>query len=142
MPIKYNLTKFDVLANKVKKITQSRNHEITDEDRATIIKAIIIASFASGHSWKTHKTITTTKQLSNYIEEIAEEYREAKENKWRLITPFDIAEVAEKNIDNSLFSQWLYFCVDKNERERYLNAWQGLQKEFNEACDNVPKKEF
>jgi len=142
LPIKYNLTKFDVLANKVKKITQSRNHEITDEDRATIIKAIIIASFASGHSWKTHKTITTTKQLSNYIEEIAEEYREAKENKWRLITPFDIAEVAEKNIDNSLFSQWLYFCVDKNERDRYLNAWQGLQKEFNEACDNVPKKEF
>ena len=142
MPIKYNLTKFDVLANKVKKITQSRNHEITDEDITTIIKAIIIASFASGHSWKTHKTITTTKQLSNNIEEIAEEYREAKENKWRLITPFDIAEVAEKNIDNSLFSQWLYFCVDKNERERYLNAWQGLQKEFNEACDNVPKKEF
>jgi len=142
LPIKYNLTKFDVLANKVKKITQSRNHEITDEDITTIIKAIIIASFASGHSWKTHKTITTTKQLSNNIEEIAEEYREAKENKWRLITPFDIAEVAEKNIDNSLFSQWLYFCVDKNERERYLNAWQGLQKEFNEACDNVPKKEF
>jgi len=142
LPIKYNLTKFDVLANKVKKITQSRNHKMTDEDITTIIKAIIIASFASGHSWKTHKTITTTKQLSNNIEEIAEEYREAKENKWRLITPFDIAEVAEKNIDNSLFSQWLYFCVDKNERERYLNAWQGLQKEFNEACDNVPKKEF
>ncbi|MGC8680051.1 MAG: hypothetical protein ACP5T6_01990 [Candidatus Micrarchaeia archaeon] len=141
MPIKYNLTKFDVLANKVKKIIQSRNHELTEEDLVTIRKAVIIASFASGHSWKTYKIISSNKQIMENINEVIEEYKEAQKNRWKAITSFDIVEVANANIGDNTFSQWLYSCVDKSEHHDYQNAWSELKKEFNEACDDVPKKE-
>ncbi len=137
MPIKYNLTKFDVLSNKIKKIAQSKNHELLKEDFITITKAIIIASFASGHSWQTYKTISSNKPFIKLSEEEKNEYYEAKNNGWKTITPFDIIEVANINLNDNIFKQWLYSSVDKQEHEIYLKAWDDLIKEFNDACDSV-----
>ena len=137
MPIKYNLTKFDVLSNKIKKIAQSKNHELLKEDFITITKAIIIASFASGHSWQTYKTISSNKPFIKLSEEENNEYYEAKNNGWKTITPFDIIEVANINLNDNIFKQWLYSSVDKQEHEIYLKAWDDLIKEFNDACDSV-----
>ncbi|MGC8680093.1 MAG: hypothetical protein ACP5RI_01625 [Candidatus Micrarchaeia archaeon] len=142
MPIKYNLTKFDVLSNKIKKIAQSKNHEWNDEEFITVAKAVIIASFASGHSWHTYKTIMSNKPFITISYEEMDEYNEAKNNRWKMVTPFDVVEVANLNINDNIFKQWLYSCVDKKDHETYLNAWEELKKEFNDACDDVPKKEF
>jgi hypothetical protein len=125
------------LSNKIKKIAQSKNHELLKEDFITITKAIIIASFASGHSWQTYKTISSNKPFIKLSEEEKNEYYEAKNNGWKTITPFDIIEVANINLNDNIFKQWLYSSVDKQEHEIYLKAWDDLIKEFNDACDSV-----
>lgn len=140
MPIKYNLTKYDMLSTKVKKLsTRKDTGEMTREDSNTIIKAILIASFSSGHSWQTYKLLTNGGGMLNQAD-VKKEHSEAKASKWKLITPFDIVEVSKTSPSVAAFSQWLFFNVDKCLHEDYVQAWAELKAEFEEACDDIEGK--
>ncbi|MCW6159987.1 MAG: hypothetical protein LVQ95_02795 [Candidatus Micrarchaeales archaeon] len=139
MPIKYNLTKYDMLSTKVKKVS-TKKEGFSKEDSNTMIKAILIASFASGHSWQTYKLLTNGGGMLNQPD-VKKEYAEAKTSKWKLITPFDIVEVSKTNLSDSAFSQWLFFNVDKGEHEDYVQAWAELKAQFEEACDDIERTE-
>ncbi len=150
MPIKYNLTKFDMLSNRIKKTAAKGavkgngwsgggNAPNLPEDDLTRIKAIIIASFASGHSWQTSKALTEPGIMIN-SPDVKKEYLEAKEKKWQSISNFDIVEVSSKNVNDASFSQWLFFNVDRSQHDDYKKAWSELKGEFNEDCDDVDKK--
>lgn len=142
MPIKYNLTKYDMLSTRIKKVSiKKTRQEMSKDELSTMIKAVLIASFASGHSWQTYRTLTSQASSSMNRPEIKKEHQEALASKWRTITPFDIVEVSTTNVPDSAFSEWLFFNVDKEQRELYKSAWQELKLEFNEDCDVVERTE-
>ncbi len=144
MPIKYNLTKYDMLSTKIKKAAAAKKvaPQLTREDQNTMLKAVIIASFASGHSWQTYRALTSKGPVSLNNSEIRKEFAEAVTSKWRLINPFDIVEVSTTNISDSAFSQWLFFNVDKSYHDEYKKAWKELQSDFDEDCDSVERKQY
>ena len=144
MPIKYNLTKYDMLSTKVKKAAAAKKAalQLDQADRNVMLKAILIASFASGHSWQTYRTITAKESANFNNPEIRKEFSNAVSNKWRLINPFDIVEVSTTNISDTAFSQWLFFNVDRTWHEEYKRAWRELQMDFDEDCDSVERKIF
>jgi hypothetical protein len=143
MPIKYNLTKYDMLSTRIKKVSVKKSpKELSLEERKTMIKAILIASFASGHSWQTYRTLTSQVSASMHSPEIRKEYQETVASKWKLITPFDIVEVSTTNIPDNAFSEWLFFNVEKNNHQEYKHAWSELKADFNEDCDVVEKTEL
>jgi hypothetical protein len=140
MPIKYNLTKYDMLSTKIKKVSVKKSFkEMSKEELNTMLKAVLIASFSSGHSWQTYRTLTSPISASFNKPEIKKEYSEAFSSKWRLITPFDIVEVSTANISESTFSEWLFFNVDRENHQSYKSAWKELKTDFNEDCDIIEK---
>ncbi len=98
--------------------------------------AILIASLSSGQSWKTHTTIMDglTNMNSN---EVREEYRKAKESRWKTISASDISEVLNKGISNTAFCTWLFFNVDQSEHKLYKEVWTEMNEDFMEACDDL-----
>ena len=142
MPIKYNLTKYDMLSTRIKKVSVKKApKEMSNEEYGTMLKAILIASFASGHSWQTFRTLTAQASGTMNKPEIKKEYQDAITSKWKMITPFDIVEVSTTNVSDGSFSQWLFFNVDKTQRENYKKAWTELKTEFNEDCDTIERNE-
>jgi hypothetical protein len=141
MPIKYNLTKYDMLSTRIKKVSVKRPPlQMSNEERSIMIKAVLIASFSSGHSWQTYRTITAPGSSLNNPE-IKKEYSEALTSKWRTITPFDIVEVSTANIQDGTFSEWLLFNVNRDYHEEYKHAWSELKSEFSKDCDVVERRE-
>ena len=141
MPIKFNLTKYDMLSAKIKKLatTKKEQKEITNDDKYTVFQAILVASFASGHSWQTFKTLTSSQPPPLNTPEIKQEFAEAHNSKWKLVTPFNIVEVSTMNISDNAFSQWLFSNVEKPEQEDFKTAWDQLKGEFEVACDDIKK---
>jgi hypothetical protein len=138
MPLKYNLTKYDTLNSEVHKLSAraigAQPKSFDDEDNVLVFKAVLIASFSSGHSWQTHKyLISETQRLES--PEVKEEFRRAITGKWKDITPFDIKEVAGMKISDTVFSEWLFFNVDKSQFNFCKRAWAELKKEFCTDCD-------
>ncbi len=138
MPIKYNLTKYDMLAERIHELSQKKDETFSKDEETLRAEATLIASFASAHSWQTFKTITEGKANEINSAEIKNEHNLAKTVKWKKIRNMDIQEVARTNI-NGMFSTWLYaISVDKATRETYKNAWNKLvSNEFNEECDGI-----
>lgn len=138
MPIKFNLTKFDILAGKIKKAsTKKEQKEMSKEEACAMRQAIIVASFASGHSWQTYKALTAPNGIQLNSPVVRQEHTEARNSKWKLVTPFNLVEVANMNIPDTTFSQWLFFNADKAEHEEYKAAWKALNSEFQTACDEI-----
>lgn len=144
MPIKYNLTKYDMLSTRIKKTAAAKKAtpQLTREDQGVMLKAVIIASFASGHSWQTYRALTAKGSLNFNNPEIRKEFDDALASKWRLINPFDIVEVSTTNISDAAFSQWLFFNVPKSYHDDYKRAWKALQMDFDEDCDSVERKSY
>ncbi len=141
MPIKYNLTKYDMLSTRIKKVSTKRPPiQMSNEERSVMIKAVLIAAFSSGHSWQTYRTLTSNGSTLNNPE-IKKEYTEALTSKWRYITPFDIVEVSTANIQDRTFSEWLLFNVNRDYHEEYKKAWEELKSEFSKDCDVVERRE-
>jgi hypothetical protein len=141
MPIKYNLTKYDMLSTRIKKVPPKKPlNEMSKEERATVIKAVLIACFASGHSWQTFKILKSNTSGAMNTPEIKKEFSEALAGKWKLITSFDIEEVSTANISDSAFSDWLYSNVDKDYHDDYKSAWAELKSEFEEDCDVIERR--
>ncbi len=147
MPKRYNLTKFDVLSNAIHKLSvkdsgiESRRdthnadaYKFSDDDNLLKTEAIIIAAFSSGHSWKTYNALTNRSVELN-SDEVKSEYLEAVKEKWKSISESDIKEILNLRISDNLFMQWLFFNVDKGERDIYKMAWSKIKEEFEEMCD-------
>lgn len=139
MPIKYNLTKFDLLATKVRKVSTKRNSAdmLDSDDKITMLKAVIIAAFASGHSWQTFKALTSPPPRELNKSEIKKESYAASESKWKTITSFDIVEVSNLGMKDSVFSEWMLFNVDREQHNDYKTAWESLKQELDGNCDDV-----
>lgn len=146
MPIKYNLTNYDVLAGKIKKVALketahsngiAQNGQANSTEDETLLKnmAVLIASFSSGHSWQTHKSIVDREGLNK--PEIKAEFADAIASRWKDVSQGDIFELATKKVSDTAFSQWLFFNVDKDKHEEYKLAWQALNKELAENCDEI-----
>lgn len=144
MPIKYNLTKYDMLTTKIKKAAAAKKsvQQLVEEDQNVMLKAVLIASFASGHSWQTYRALTAKGSANLNNPDIRKEAQDAVLSKWRLINPFDIVEVSTTNISDTAFSQWLFFNIDRNNHDDYKKAWKELQADFDEDCDSVERKQY
>lgn len=137
MPIKYNLTKYDMLAERIHELSQKRDTPFSKDEETLRAEAILIASFSSSHSWQTYKTIIEGNPNALNSPEIRNECTMAKSEKWKHIRNMDIQEVSCTNIRDSLFYVWLSANSDKLNRETYRRAWLKLKQEFDEECDGI-----
>ncbi len=146
MPIKYNLTKYDILANRIHKLSLKglRNGTSADpvetedvgEDEQLKTIAIILASFTSSHSWQTYRCIE--QQADGFNSEIVKsEYLEAVKERWKHVTSSDVSELANLKVSDSDFHRWLFFNVGNNDQEKYKEAWSELKETLSEPCDDT-----
>ena len=140
MPIKHNLTKYDLIKDRIHRAAMKPDAEMSREDIETRDIAIIIASFASNHAWRTYKFMADGTSNLNQ-QEVKSEYHEARGGRWKSITTSDISEVAQNGKINSVFSNWLFFNVEPQFHDAYKRAWSQLQREFEYDCDTVDKQE-
>ncbi len=141
MPIKYTLTKNDLLAEKIHKYVLDSGNSNSEKESATDndylkAKATIIAAFASSLSWQTFRTLKDSMPILR-SPEIKNEYDLAKSMRWKQIRSADIQEVASMNISERTFFTWLLFNVNKEEHELYKKAWGSLRQEFAQECDDI-----
>ncbi|MCL5423497.1 MAG: hypothetical protein M1385_00230, partial [Candidatus Marsarchaeota archaeon] len=59
MPIKHNLTKYDKLRDQIHRLSQKKEGEYGVGDELLRSTAVLIAAFASGQSWNTHRALDT-----------------------------------------------------------------------------------
>ena len=141
MPIKYNLTKYDRLAQKFHELSQKRSTTSLPnctEDEILKAEAILIASFSSAHSWQTSKMLTGGDILKiTSSSEIKTEFAQAESLNWRRITNSNIQDVSRMCINDNTFYAWLAVNVQNGKRNIYKTAWSLLKKEFNEECDGI-----
>ncbi len=128
MPIKHNLTRYDVLSGQMQKVACKDEHVYTAEDRMLRDMATIIAAFSSGSSWRTHRELTTGGCADFSSPEVKEEYAVAKVQKWKGVSPFDISELAQKGVSQFKFERWLYYNVDGARHESYKKAWAKINE--------------
>ena len=141
MPIKYNLTRYDTLASKIKKVSLKKSpSEMTKDDFHTMLQAVLIAAFTSGHSWQTYKFISSQDGASK-SQEIRKEFTDAFTSKWRTVSPFDIGEFATTSIPDTTFSEWLTYTVGREHHDGFRKAWGSLCMELSQACDEVERSE-
>ena len=143
MPIKYNLTKFDKIAERIQAVaakeTQCNPGDYSSTEEETVIKmeAVIIAALCSAYSYQTSKSIVNGAVFDLDNDSVKEEHRNARESKWKALRNIDVQEVAGMNIKDSTFYQWLHYNVNKDEQELYKRAWSSLKSKFSESCDGV-----
>ena len=150
MPIKYNITKYDVLVGEIHRLVQKYNThhtyradakpdgdpiEFTEEELQLKAIAVIVASFSSGHSWQTHKCMQSEGQL--YKPEVKEEYIQAEQSRWKSINLNDVEELAGTPISDQAFYRWLFYNVEKGKQKLYKEAWIRLKAEFESSCDEL-----
>ncbi len=138
MPIKFNITKHDVLAGKFHQLVQKTSgSNIAPDDSLLHAQATLIASFSPGHSWQTNRSLMERDmERLRSSQEVKNEYAAAKASRWKMVNSKDIQEVSQMSIPDSLFSVWLAFNTEREKRETYRSAWTTLQSEFNDECDN------
>jgi hypothetical protein len=138
MPIKYNLTKYDMLAEEFHELSQKKDGLFTKDEETLKAEAIIIASFASAHSWQTYKIVSDgNPNLILTSPEVKDEHTLAKNDRWKRIKPPEIQDVARMNIKDSIFYVWLSVNVTNGSRDVYKTAWSKLKEDFNEECDGI-----
>ena len=150
MPIKYNITKYDVLVGEIHKLVQKCNThrayradaksegeqtELTEGELQLKAIAVIVASFSSGHSWQTHKCMQSEGQLDK--PEVKEEYELAEQSRWKSVNLNDVEELASAPISDQAFYRWLFYNVDKGKQKLYKDAWVRLKAEFESSCDEL-----
>lgn len=138
MPIKYNLTKYDILAEKFHDLVPKNGSPLTKDEEILKAEATLIASFASAHSWQTSRAINERNINSNNSQEIKSEHLRAKSDKWKQVKNIDIQEVARNNMGDNLFNAWMQVVnVDKPSREIYRKAFSLFKQHLNEECDGI-----
>ena len=120
MPIKYNLTKYDLLAEKYHELSQKKDQFTQDEENIRA-QAILIASFSSSHSWNTNRLIMegNPNLFLNSTDMIIAEHILSKASKWKQVKNTDIQEVARINI-NGIFPHLAQFHKGRPADQRNL----------------------
>ncbi len=138
MPIKYNLTKYDILAEQYHELSQKKYNPLTQDEETSKAEATLIASFSSSHSWQTHK-IMEGRNISMFnTPDVHNEYMLAKSEKWKHVRNMDVQEIACMNIRDNMFFIWLSTVTQKrDERDRCKAAWIKLKLQFDEECDGI-----
>ncbi len=136
MPLKHNVTKYDVLATKIHKLSQKQNSDLTKDENRIEVMAVLVASLSSSQSWKTHQHLIDGLSGLN-SDDVREEYRQALTTRWKNITAADINEVLSKGISPQAFSTWLFFTVETQNQSLYKSVWDEMCKEFTQACDDL-----
>jgi hypothetical protein len=141
MPIKYNLTKFDKIAERIQAVAaknnqNDRNDNPTEEETIIKMEAVIITAMCSAFSYQTSKSLMNG-AVDLGSDSVKEEHMLAREGKWKRIRNIDVQEVANMNIKDGLFYTWMHYNVAKGEQDLYKRAWESLKANFNEACDEV-----
>lgn len=137
MPIKYNLTKYDMLAESFHELSQKREAPFSNDEETLKAAAIIVASFCSPHSWQTNKAIAAGDPQLLYSPEIKNEYLMAVKENWKKVRNMDVQEVSCANIRDNLFYIWLSINVEKPKRNVFVAGWEKLKQEFDEECDGI-----
>lgn len=137
MPIKYNLTKNDTLAEQIHELTQKRDAPFSNDEETRKAEAIIIASLCSAHSWQTNKAISAGDPNLLYSVEIKNEFQMAVKENWKKVRNMDIQELSRANIRDNLFYTWLSINVERPKRPTFVGGWERLKKQFNEECDGI-----
>lgn len=137
MPIKYNLTKYDILADKFHELVLKNGSPLTKDEEVLKAEATLIASFASAHSWQTYKAMIEGDLAAFNSLDIKNEHVIAKNEKWKRVKNIDIQEVASTNIRDGAFYTWLSLNSEKTYRETYRKAWEMLKRHVNEECDGI-----
>lgn len=138
MPIKINMTKNDVLAIQFHSVSQ-KSGEMSIDDQISIAQAVLVASFSSAHSWKTYNAVVSKDMEKIRSFDVRNEFVEAENRNWKHVRNMDIKEVAEIEINDSLFSIWLTFNAEKSKWRIYRDAWNKLKCEFDKECDTAPQ---
>ena len=109
MPIKYNLTKFDKIAERIQTVAAKENqcnpgdYQFTEEETIIKMEAVIIAALCSAYSYQTSKSMADGAVFDLGSDSVREEHRHARESKWKQLRNLDVQEVAGMNIkDNAL----------------------------------------
>ncbi|MGD0510232.1 MAG: hypothetical protein ABSA33_00160 [Candidatus Micrarchaeaceae archaeon] len=137
MPIKYNLTKFDTIAEKIHELSHKGSTTFNDDEETTQAEAIIISSFSSSYSWQTDKVISGGNHNLLYSPAIKSEYMMATKENWKKIRNTDVQEVSCKNISDSFFYMWLAINVERPKHKAFKRGWERLKTEFAEECDGI-----
>jgi hypothetical protein len=137
MPIKYNLTKYDLLAENIHELSQKRDASFSKDEEVLKAEAIIIASFSSSHSWRTYRAITEGNPNNLNSANVKSECTLAMSEKWKHIRNMDVQEVSCNNIRDGLFYMWLSINANSLNRKLYKEAWTKLKEEFDEECDGI-----
>ncbi len=150
MPLKQNLTKYDMLAYAIRNAA-SKNLDYlqriktgcaTAEEQELFWKAVVIASFSSGHSWQTHKCVTSdTSRISGAA--IRRELEEVLAGKWKHVSSADIHEVINSKIDDNVAALWAFYHLSGEGHQRHIKAaWSKLKSEFSGECDVESIREY
>lgn len=135
MPIKINLTRNDELAFKFHEVAQKPAASMNHDDTLYMAQAVLISSFSSAHSWQTYKCLVDKDVERLRSATVKDEYLQSEASKWKRVRSVDISEVAQAEINDTLFSIWLTFNTSKDKKIIYRDAWYTLKKEFNKECD-------
>ena len=140
MPVKRSITWADIQVGEIRRISQKKDSDFDAQDKLNRDMAVLIASFSSCHSWQTRRHIMERANGFN-SPEVKEEYNQAKANRWKQVSVFDIGELAREPIPDNMFSEWLFFSVDKKEHKSYRETWETLQAKLADYLDEVAKRE-
>ena len=136
MPLKHNVTKYDVLATKIHKIAQKQTSDLSKDEKRAAVMAVLVASLSSSQSWRTHNLMIDG--LSNLnSDDVRNEHKQAVATRWKNITAADISEVLNKGVSDTTFSTWLFFTVEQQHHALYKSVWDEMRKEFMQACDDI-----
>jgi hypothetical protein len=137
MPLKHNITKFDVLAQNIHHIAiRMGASDLTNKDKRTKLMGILIASLSSSQSWQTHNILKENPSNLNRSE-VKDEYVQANASRWKTVSAADINEVLNLGVSDNAFSRWLFFAVDSTNHDLYKSVWEEMKKDFTQPCDEV-----
>lgn len=137
MPIKYNLTKYDLLAEEIHELSQKRNTPFTKDEETLKAEAVILVSFASSHSWHTSTVLISGNPNEFSSAQVKGEYALASKENWKHVRNTDIQEVSCANVRDTLFYMWMSTNVERQDRDLFVDAWGRLKQMFNEECDGI-----
>jgi len=137
MPIKYNLTKYDLVAEQIHDLSQKKDVPFSNDEETLKALAIISTSLSPSHSWQTSRTISEGNINLLNSPEVRNECNMAMSGGWKRLRNTDIQEVSRMNIKDNTFHMWLAANANKLDKDTYKAAWVRLKAIFNEECDGI-----
>lgn len=129
--------KYGYFVSVVKKVAKKKN--FCQEDAEFRKKAMLIAALSSNHSWKTFKYVHGEGDFDK--DAMGGETAVAFNDKWKDISEGDVEEVVNSNINDHLFSMWLFHIIPKEERKEYKELLGKIREDFINGLEMVERVE-